>query len=132
MTEQISADGRLLALIVRATDALPTKTTFLTQKELSLQLGYVVYSAGAEIPRHVHRPIDRRLTGTSEVLIVQKGRCLLDVYDDDRRLVESTELAAGDAMLMVGGGHGFRLLEDTVLLEIKQGPYTGLDEKERF
>jgi hypothetical protein len=132
MTEQISADGRLLALIVRAKDVLPTETTFLTPKDLGLQLGYIVYPAGAEIPRHVHRPIDRHLTGTGEVLVVQKGRCLLDVYDDDRRLIETTELATGDAMLMVGGGHGFRLLEDTVLLEIKQGPYTGLDEKERF
>ena len=47
-------------------------------------------------------------------------------------LVATRELLPGDIMLMVGGGHGFRMLEDTVLLEVKQGPYTGLDEKERF
>jgi hypothetical protein len=56
----------------------------------------------------------------------------MDIYDDDRRLVATRELRKGDIMLMVGGGHGFRMLEDTVLLEVKQGPYTGLDEKERF
>jgi hypothetical protein len=38
----------------------------------------------------------------------------------------------GDVLLLVKGGHGFRMLEETVFVEIKQGPYTGLDEKERF
>jgi hypothetical protein len=41
-------------------------------------------------------------------------------------------LETGDIILLVAGGHGFRCLEDTVLLEIKQGPYTGLVEKEAF
>lgn len=74
----------------------------------------------------------RQIAGTSEVLVVKKGRCLIDIYNDDRELVTTRELRVGDTLLMVGGGHGFRMLEDTVFLEIKQGPYTGLDEKERF
>lgn len=64
--------------------------------------------------------------------MLRKGRCLIDIYNDDHALVATRELQAGDVMLMVGGGHGFRMLEDTVFLEVKQGPYTGLDEKERF
>jgi hypothetical protein len=47
-------------------------------------------------------------------------------------LVASRELRSGDITLMVGGGHGFRMQEDTVFLEVKQGPYTGIDEKECF
>ena len=66
------------------------------------------------------------------MIIVRRGRCEIDVYNDERQLVASREIRAGDIMLMVGGGHGFRMLEDTVLLEVKQGPYTGIDEKERF
>jgi len=126
-----SSDGQALCLVVRA-DLRPGETTFLTPPEYKQQVGFVVYPAGGEIGRHVHRPLERRIVGTSEVLLVRSGRCLLDVYDDERRLVATRELAAGDLMLMVGGGHGFRMLEPTVLLEIKQGPYTGLDEKERF
>ena len=129
--EHVSSKGRTLAYIVRATFA-PDRTTFPTPSELPLQLGFVVYGAGSEIARHVHKPIERHLRGTSEVLVVKKGRCWIDIYDDDRALVVSRELASGDVMLMVGGGHGFRMIEDTVLLEVKQGPYTGLDEKERF
>ena len=92
----------------------------------------MVYRAGSEIQRHIHRSIERHLVGTSEVLIVKKGHCLIDIYNDDRELVATRDLYEGDIMLMVGGGHGFRMVEDTVLLEIKQGPYLGIDEKERF
>ena len=72
------------------------------------------------------------MIGTSEVLLVKAGHCLIDIYNDAHELVATRELRVGDVMLMVGGGHGFRMLEDTVFLEIKQGPYTGLDEKEQF
>jgi hypothetical protein len=63
---------------------------------------------------------------------VSKGCCEIDIYDDERQKVDSRELRQGDIMIMVGGGHGFRMTEDTVLLEVKQGPYPGVQEKERF
>jgi len=129
--ERICWNEQQLCYIIRA-ELLPAKTTFLTPPEFKQQVGFVVYPKDAEIGRHVHRQIERRLTGTSEVLVLRKGRCLIDIYNDDHALVATRELQAGDVMLMVGGGHGFRMLEDTVFLEVKQGPYTGLDEKERF
>mgnify|MGYP001131736458 FL=1 len=129
--EHITWHDQPLCYIIRAS-FLPDRTTFLTPPEFKQQVGYIVYPAGSEIARHVHRPLERHIVGTSEVLIVKKGRCLIDVYNDDRELVATRELYPGDVMLMVGGGHGFRMLEDTVLLEVKQGPYTGLEEKERF
>lgn len=129
--EHISDGGVELCYIIRAA-LLPERTTFLTPQSFKQQVGFVVYPAGGAIQRHTHRPLERHLVGTSEVLVVRKGRCLVDIYTDDRELVATRELCPGDIMLMVGGGHGFRMLEDTVLLEVKQGPYTGVDEKERF
>ncbi len=129
--EHIISQGQPLAYIIRAA-LVPERTTFLTPPEFKQQVGYVVYPAGGEIARHVHLPLQRQLVGTSEVLIVKQGRCEIDVYNDARELVATRELSTGDVMLMVGGGHGFRMLEPTVLLEVKQGPYTGLEEKERF
>ena len=129
--EQISANGLPLAYIIRA-DVAPTETTFVTPPEFKQQVGFVVYPAGGEIARHVHLPLERHLVGTSEVILVRSGRCKLDVYDEARQLVATRELATGDLMLMIGGGHGFRMIEDTVLLEVKQGPYTGLEEKSLF
>lgn len=129
--EQIMSNGRTLAFIVRAAVA-PSATTFLTPPALEQQVGFVVYRAGGVIARHTHVPLERRVGGTSEVIVVRSGRCELDVYDDDRALVATRELHVGDVMLMVGGGHGFRMLDDTVLLEVKQGPYTGDAEKALF
>lgn len=129
--ERIERDGRPLAYIIRAS-VMPDRTTFVTPNDFKQQVGFVVYPAGGQIARHVHKPLERHLVGTSEVLVVRKGRAEIDVYDDDRTLVATRELREGDIMLMVGGGHGFRILEDTVFLEVKQGPYTGVDEKERF
>jgi hypothetical protein len=129
--EHIVSNGQSLAYIIRA-EIDPKKTTFLTPSELKQQVGFVVYPSGGEVKRHVHRALERHIVGTSEVIVVRKGRCELDVYNDERQLVATRELYPGDIMLMTGGGHGFRMHEDTVLLEVKQGPYTGIDEKEHF
>ena len=129
--EVISWQDHPLAYVIRP-NPLPEQTTFLTPPEFKQQVGFIVYPAEGEIARHLHRPLERHLIGTSEVLVVQKGRCVADIYNDERELVASRELKVGDILLMVSGGHGFRMLEDTVFVEIKQGPYTGLEEKERF
>jgi hypothetical protein len=129
--EHIVWDGKPLAYIIRA-EMTPQKTTFLTPSEFKQQVGFVVYPAGGEILRHVHLPLERHLVGTSEVLILRRGRCEIDIYNNQRELVATRQLHQGDIMLMIDGGHGFRMLEDTVFLEVKQGPYTGIEEKERF
>src|SRR5690348_9034015 len=129
--ESVQHNGTVLAIIVRA-ELSPSRTMFLTPNDLQQQLGLVVYPKGGEVARHYHRPIERQIVGTSEVILVRSGRCLLDLYDRDLQLAQTRELGAGDVVVLVTGGHGFRMLEDTVLLEVKQGPYLGLDEKERF
>ena len=132
MIETVTApDGQVLAHFITAS-ALPERTRFLTPSDCNLQVGQVVYPAGGEIARHVHLPIERHIVGTTEVLLVQQGRCSVDVYTDARELVTTREMSVGDMVIAVGGGHGFRVLEDLVLLEIKQGPYPGGAEKERF
>jgi hypothetical protein len=129
--EIIAWNDKPLAYIIR-TELSPAKTTFLTPPEFKQQTGFVVYQKGGEVLRHTHRKIERHLIGTSEVLVVRKGRCAVDIYNDEHKLVATRELFVGDIILMIGGGHGFRMQEDTVFLEIKQGPYLNLEEKEFF
>ena len=129
--ERICWNGQPLTYIIRTSTA-PKKTTFLTPPEFKQQVGFVVYPAGGEVKRHLHLPLERHLIGTSEVLVVRQGHCLMDIYNDDRALVATRELRTGDLMLMVGGGHGFRMLEDTIFLEVKQGPFLPVAEKEHF
>jgi hypothetical protein len=131
LIEKITQGDRVLAIIVRG-EYHPTSTTFLTTPDLEQQVGFVVHPAGESIPSHVHRPEERHLTGTSEVLVVIKGKCEIDLFDDEHRLVATHLLGQGDVILLASGGHGFRMLEDTILLEIKQGPYMGQAEKDIF
>ena len=127
----IEKAGVELCYIIRG-ELAPDATTFITRADYKQQVGFIAYPAGGEVQRHLHLPLERHLVGTSEVLFVRKGRCVLDVYDDAKELVASREVKAGDLVLMVGGGHGLRMLEDTLFLEVKQGPYLECEEKERF
>jgi len=129
--EHILISRKLVAIVVHS-NVSPERTTFLTPDDASLQLGFIVYPEGGEVVRHYHLPVDRNLTGTAEVLVVRQGRCLLDLYTDELELFTTKELATGDVVLLLCGGHGIRMLENTTFLEIKQGPYCGVDEKHRF
>lgn len=129
--EIITHADEAVAYIVRA-DLEPTQTTFLTPGTFGQEMGLIVYGAGQHIQPHAHLPVTREVHGTTECVMVRKGRCIVDFYDDARSLILSRELALGDVVLLLGGGHGFRMLEDTVLFEVKQGPYMGDRDKQRF
>ena len=129
--EEVYAGRALIALVVRLQHE-PEQTEFLTTKDMSQQVGFICNPAGAMIAPHVHNPVRRTIVGTSEAIFVRRGRVRLDLYDEDRRLVTSRALDAGDLVFLVSGGHGFEILEDAVLLEVKQGPYLGENDKTRF
>lgn len=129
--EHITWHNQHIATIIR-TGFLPPKTTFVTPDDYYQQAGFVVYPQGGAVQRHIHLPLQRHLVGTPETLLVRQGQVEADLYALDRSYLGTWVLNEGDLLLLVGGGHGFRFLEDTVLLEIKQGPYTGLKEKEQF
>jgi hypothetical protein len=84
--EHISHGDQCLAMIIR-TNFVPQKTTFLTPSDYKQQIGFIVYPAGGEVPRHVHRPLPRQLVGTSEVLLVRQGHCVADIYNDEQELI---------------------------------------------
>jgi hypothetical protein len=129
--EVIVSDGVTLAYIIDPTWN-PSETTFLTPDDFALQMGMIVYGAGQNIPAHVHLPITRQVEGTNECIVVRKGRCRVTIYDSARTFVAERDLEEGAIILLLGGGHGFHLYEDTVLFEVKQGPYAGNKDKERF
>lgn len=129
---EIIADGEVpLAYIVSA-DWQPSATQFLTPDDFTQQMGMIVYRAGESITPHVHVPVERTIVGTTECIVVRQGRCEIDIYNSARVFIASRVLEEGAIILLLGGGHGFRMIEDTVLFEVKQGPYVGMRDKERF
>lgn len=126
-----SPSGQTLAVVVRSSWR-PSATEFVTPDSYNLQMGAIVYARGESITAHMHLPITREVHGTNEVVMVRQGCCEVDLYDDGRSFVATVRLEQGDVILLLGGAHGFRMLEDTVLFEVKQGPYAGGKDKERF
>lgn len=130
--EFIKTKDNVLTSIIIQRDYRPESTTFVTGPELAQQVGFVVYPAGGVIKRHIHKNVDRQNISSSEALIVREGKLEIDIYDQNKNLVATRQLEAGDFVLMVSGGHGFRILEATILLEVKLGPYAGPADKELF
>ncbi len=129
--ETITKDGRLLAVIVSNKFSEPG-IHFFTSHDLSQQLAYMRHPAGKEIPPHVHNPMPREVHFTQEVLFIRRGKLRVDFYDDNRTYLESRILESGDTILLATGGHGFEVLEELEMIEVKQGPYTGDQDKTRF
>ena len=81
---------------------IPVNVPLLTERELE----YVTEC-------DVHR-VTARVVDSSEVLLVRRGRCEVDIYNGEKQFVATRELQEGDLLIVVAGGHGFRMLEDTV------------------
>lgn len=128
---EVKNAGELLAIILRSTYREPG-VHFLTSNDLSQQLAFMRHPAGKAIEPHVHNAVERRVTQTQESLFIRKGRMRVDFYDGNRTYLESYELRSGDVILLIRGGHGFEMLEDTEFVEVKQGPYAGDQDKTRF
>lgn len=132
MESSITApDGTLLAIIVRH-DYVKDGITFFTPDDFSQQLAYMKHPAGKNIEPHVHNQVERTVMFTKEVLIIKKGKLRADFYSDAQEYIKSTVLEAGDVLLLASGGHGFKVLEDVEMFEVKQGPYAGESDKTRF
>ena len=131
MKEIIEYNGEMLAFIIRGS-YVPNKTTFVTPQTFKQQVGFIVYESGENIQPHTHRNITRTIEGSAEVLVLREGRVRVDFYSQKKVYVESRDIYPNDILVLLWGGHGFHFYERGVFLEIKQGPYVGDHEKERF
>jgi len=131
MIEEIKFNNELLAIIVRnnfAKDGI----SFFTQNDFSQQFAYMKHPEGKTIQPHVHNPVKREVLYTKEVLFIKKGKLRVDFYDDFKNYLESKILSKGDVILLSTGGHGFTVMKDLEMFEVKQGPYAGELDKTRF
>lgn len=131
MIETLKSGDQLLAVIVSGRFR-EQGIHFFTPNDLSQQLAYMRHPAGKVIDPHVHNPVSRNVHYTQEVLLIKRGKLRVDFYDDDQRYLESRILEEGDVILLATGGHGFEVLEEIEMIEVKQGPYAGDQDKTRF
>lgn len=131
MIEKIEFDSVQYAIIIRR-DFNKPGIHFFTPDEYSQQLAYMCRPRGHRIQPHFHRVNPREITLTQEVLYVKSGSLRVDFYDESQEKVGSSILQCGDVILLSDGGHGFEMLEECELIEVKQGPYSGDQDKIRF
>ena len=124
-------DGIVLAIVIK--DKYDTNgINFITPDDYSQQLAYMHHEKGHIILPHVHNEVKRDIYFTKEVLIIKHGKIRCDLYNNARVYYKSLMLEDGDIILLVSGGHGFECLEETSMVEVKQGPYVGDGDKTRF
>lgn len=131
MVERIIYEEKELAIIIR-NDYHEPGIHFLTQDNYSQQMAYMNHPGGHIIEPHFHNLVSRTIHYTQEVLVVKKGKLRVDFYDTNKVCVDNTVLQAGDIILLCAGGHGFEVIEEVSMVEIKQGPYVGENDKIRF
>ena len=131
MKEEIKFKDETLAMIIR-NNFEKEGISFFTPDDFSQQLAYMKHPKGKEIIPHVHNPVKREVFYTNEVLFIKKGQLRVDFYSNEKIYFESRVLNEGDVILLVSGGHGFCVLEDIEMIEVKQGPYAGDSDKTRF
>ena len=129
--EQIKTGDQILAIILY-NEFNNKGIEFFTPPDFSQQLGYISHSKGVSIQEHVHILHPREITYTQETLFIKKGHVKIVFYSDDQEYFTERELTTGDVILLASGGHGFTFLEDTEMIEVKQGPYCGDQDKQRF
>ncbi|MEI6126607.1 MAG: hypothetical protein WCQ99_08670 [Pseudomonadota bacterium] len=131
MIKYIKHNNKLISIIICA-QFEKEGIEFFSPEDLSQQLAYMKRPAKYVIPPHVHNPVIREVQFTKEVLFIKRGKVRVDFYDDTRQYIESFVLKQGDVILLASGGHGFEMLEESEMIEVKQGPYAGEEDKTRF
>jgi hypothetical protein len=131
MIEEIKNNERLLAIIIYS-NYHADGISFLTPNSFSQQLGYMNRPAGYVIKPHIHNLVKREVFLTQEVLIIKSGKIRVDLYADSKEYIESRILEKGDIILLADGGHGFEIIEQSEIIEVKQGPFCGEADKIRF
>ncbi len=131
MIKRILYSDKLLAIII-ANNYTEPGIHFFTPNDFSQQLAFMKHPIGKIIQPHVHNAVQREVHFTKEVLFIRKGKIRVDFYTEHQAYLESYILETGDVILLSEGGHGFEMLEETEMIEVKQGPYAGEMDKTRF
>lgn len=105
---------------------------FFTNENDEFQVGVLARPAGYQVMAHAHLRATRSITGTSEFLYIESGKVRVNVFDEDWVPLAEEVLGAGDFLVFFRGGHAIEILEPARVIEVKQGPYTGMTASKLF
>ena len=132
MIEKIEYKKKLLALIVRNKYRNKKGITFFTPSKTTQQFGYMKHIKGHIIKPHKHKKRITKILSTTEVILLLKGSLRVDFYNEIKKYLFSKIINKGDIILLAYGGHGFKVIKDVEMIEVKQGPYSVTKDKVKF
>lgn len=103
---------------------LPKGSTPTTPADAPLQLVTIKQPKGKYLEAHLHKDVKHKTGSAETCFVVRKGKIKLDLYGPDKKFIKSILLKEGGVFItMNGSGHGIYTLEDSEILEIKNGPF---------
>lgn len=132
MIEIISHKKKILAKIIRSSFIKKKGINFFTENKLSQQVAYMHHPKNHIIQPHLHKNRKKIIYDTNEVLIMIDGLMRVDFYDNKKMLLKSKLIKKNDIIILLSGGHGFKIFKKTKFIEVKQGPYIEKKDKIRF
>jgi hypothetical protein len=132
MIEKILHKNKLFALIVRGKYRKKSGINFFTSKKATQQFGYMKHKKDHIIKPHNHNKRLTKILRTTEVILLLKGALRVDFYDNKKKYLFSKIIKEKDIIMLVHGGHGFKVLKNVEMVEIKQGPYSLSSDKIKF
>jgi hypothetical protein len=132
MVEKIYHKKKLYALIVRAKFRKKKGISFFTPNDTNQQFGYMKHDKGHLIKPHKHKKRATKIFYTTEVIIILKGTLRVDFYDQKQKYLFSKIIKEKEIIMLVHGGHGFKVLKNVEMIEVKQGPYSLIKDKKKF
>jgi hypothetical protein len=131
-TQRIEHNGTLLAIITKSAD-WQEGLNFISAESDFEQVGFWHYPKGQKLKAHIHLTAPREILKTQEVIFVKQGLLRLDIFSEQEEKIDSLELSTGDTAVLLNGGHGYEILEDnTQVLEVKNGPYVGVEKDKKL
>lgn len=88
-----------------------------------LQVLAIKRKKGEVVASHTHLPRKRVTETLQECLLVRKGKVRVSLYGLDRKLFKIIVLKKGEVLILLKGGHALEFLENTEIIEVKNGPY---------
>ena len=132
MIEKIYNKKNLYALIVRRNYKKKKGVNFFTDKNATQQFGYMNHGKNHIILPHRHNKRFSKIELTTEVIIILDGILRVDFYSNQEKYLFSKKLYKDDLIMLSNGGHGFKVIKDVKMIEVKQGPYSLSMDKVKF
>ena len=132
MLKEIIHKKKLYALIIKESHQNQKGVSFFTKNNANQQIGFMNHPKNYDIKPHKHQKRETKIFITSEVIILQKGKLRVDFYDTKKKYLFSVIIKKNQIIMLVHGGHGFKVLEPVKMLEIKQGPFVSNKDKTKF